>query len=259
MSGAPADPAPAPDRATAESADAGDARVAEPSGGVAARDLRRRPIPWTRVAVQMAAIVFSVLLALVLDDWRQSRDEQRLVESVELALLVELEGNQRLLEARLPAHEAMLDTLGVGLARQISGGESDAAGGFRPPSLDELGFDGLEVDASFGTSAWEAARATEAVTRMPLDQLFLLAGAYTIQADLQRAADRLRDKYDTYLLAVLDGERPTFAVVSFTSALSDLIAAERLLCERYRMLAPRLSGAEPGPAGRCGSGAVEIR
>jgi hypothetical protein len=210
----------------------------------------------------MVAIVFSVLLALVLDDWRQSRDERQLVEAVGLSLLVELEGNQRLLEDRLPLHEALLDSLGVRVAQRISGSTAARPGqtGFGVPTLDELGFDeGLRIETSFSTSAWEAARATEAITRLPLDQLFLLAGAYTTQEDLRRSAERLRDRYEGYLLAAVEGERAAFAVVSFTSALSELIAAERLLCDRYIMLAPRLSGGAGEPDGRCGSGSVEIR
>jgi hypothetical protein len=65
----------------------------------------------------MVAIIFSVLLALVLDDWRQDRDAREVVTSVMLSLRVELERNQRVLEASLPHHEVMLDTFRVRLAR----------------------------------------------------------------------------------------------------------------------------------------------
>lgn len=219
-------------------------------------------IPWVRLGVEMSAIIFSVLLALVLDDWRQNRDARDVVDAVMLSLRVELERNQRVLEASLPYHEAMLDTFRVRLAEleERASATTARAQSLDLQPLDRLGFQQrLGIGASLATGAWEAARASGAMTRVGIDELFLLSAAYATQGQVDRALLRLADDYDRYVEAVVNRERSLAALIGFTSALSDVVEREVELCTTYRTLARRLTGTEPDPARRCGSGNVTIR
>ena len=207
-------------------------------------------------------IVFSVLLALVLEDWRQNRQEGEVLESVMLSLRAELERNQRVLEAMLPYHEAMRDTFQVRVTAvgTQAGVASERALAVELEPLERLGFqERLGTEASLANGAWEAARASGALSRIGTDELFLLSGAYTTQERLDRALQRLLDKHDRYAVAVVEREASAAALIDFTSGLTEVTSREQELCASYRTLVRRLTGVELQASPRCGSGNVTIR
>ncbi len=208
-------------------------------------------IPWRRLLLETVVIIFSVLLALVLDDWRTSRDERQLVKSVSYSLLVELERNQRLLEALLPYHEGMQERL----VAYLEG--PPASGGM--PSLEALGFEAeLGTAPAFSRGAWETAVASESLTHMSVERVFVLSTAYTMQEDTTRALARLATHQDAYLVAQLEGERPASAARGYLLALDGALTSERNLCDQYRIVSRHLTAREPSAANRCGSGAVTV-
>lgn len=217
--------------------------------------MARRGRRWGTTAIEVLTIVFGVLLALVLDDWRQGRDQRRVTESVLISLLVELERNQLVLESRLPVHEAMLDTLRMQADQSLP----RTGQAVRVRSLRELGFpEGLGLDMSLATGAWEATKASGTIGLVDPGLLFSISAAYTTQAEVTAEGVRLRDKYDGYLLAKVEGVRPVFALIGFTGALSEIVIGEQALCEQYRTLAQRLAARPQLEGGRCGSGNVLI-
>ncbi len=245
-------PAPAPP-AGGRSAPAEAPRAPSPPAAETPDRLAR--IPWGRLTLETVVIIFSVLLALLLDDWRTSRDERRLVKSVSFSLLVELERNQRLLEALLPYHEAIQQRLAAHLEEPVD----PAAGAADLPSLEALGFDPeLGAAPTFQRGAWETAVASESLTHMSVDRVFVLSSAYTLQEDTRSALARLAGHQDAYLVAQLEGYRPSSAARGYLMALETVLASERNLCDQYRVLSRHLTGREPDPAKRCGSGAVTV-
>ena len=216
-------------------------------------------IDWKKLTLEMAAIVFSVLFALLLDDMRENRNERELTNSVLVSLRVELERNQDLLESRLPHHEGVRDSLSARL-RAASGGDVRALGAVsRLPTLEEMGFPlGLAPDAAFSRSGWEVGLASEGITRISTDQLFLFATAYATQLDLRRLSDRLLSAHDLYRMALVEGDRTGYALLNLTTALSALVEAEAGLCDTYRILARQLYGDGASEEGRCGSGNIRV-
>lgn len=221
----------------------------------------RTPLPWARFAVEMFVIVFSVLLALVLEDWRQDREERKVVAAVTASLRAELERNQRVLEAMLPLHETMLDTFRTRIAALSPGGAArDPSPAVTLDPLDRLGFpEALGSDATLATGAWEAARSSGALPRIGTDELFVLSAAYAAQERVDRALQRLTDRTETYVLAAIDGRESERALITLDRALREAVAREVRLCETYRTLVHRLTEVEPPPEPRCGSGTVTIR
>lgn len=218
--------------------------------------------PWAKLGLEMLAIVFSVLLALFLDDWRESRAERQVAEAMELSLRVELERNQRLLEGRLSVHEALSGALEEEVVHRIGEDEdlTRLADVGTIPSPAELGLtEGLGVEISFATSAWEAARVSVGFQHIPLDRLFLLSAAYTGQNDLGRLSNRVVDAYDRYVRAVIEEESTGYALLSMESAVAALVSGEVELCTIYRNLAGQLNDETPADIGRCGSGHITIR
>jgi hypothetical protein len=217
-------------------------------------------IPWLRLTAETVAIVFGVLLALVLDDWRQERQEREILTSVTLSLRAELERNQRALEANLPYHESMLDSLDARLAPSERGRRTLWVQAAQLPILRQLGFEeGVRTEVSLATGAWEAARASGALTRIGIDELFLLSAAYTAMADLDRALERLAERHDRYTVAIHEPVRSAAPLVDLVSGLRAVVVREVELCDTYRTLARRLTGAGEVAEGRCGSGSVIIR
>lgn len=223
--------------------------------------MNKPSIPWAKLAVEMFVIVFSVLLALILDSWRQDRAQRFVSESLTLSLLSELEANQRTLEARLPYHEAMLDTFRARVDRTLERVKDprSLSSTLRTPSLAELGFpDGIKT-YPLTRNAWATTRASTAISQMEPGLVFVLSTAYTTQEEVGSTAERLREKLDGYVLAAIEGERPAFALVDFTSTLSDLVQWEQALCNSYQLLGRKLTGRNVNNENRCGSGNITIR
>ena len=226
--------------------------------------MNKLPIHWAKLSLEMFVIVFSVLLALFLDDRRQNQNKRQLMESVTSSLRLELELNQRILEFRLPYHEARLDTFNAlvdGMMEQL---EEDNPGPLPPtfqiPSLKELNFnESVGIFEPFSIAAWETALASAAASRMEPGLVYVLSTAYTSQERVNSITQRLREKQDTYISAWVEGERPASALITFTSTLTDLVLWEQRLCGNYQRLARRANWGEGSGDSRCGSGNLNIR
>lgn len=217
---------------------------------------RRPRVPWLRMGAELLAIVFGVLLALVLDDWRQTQDDNEVRDAIVVSLRAELERNQRVLEERLPYHEAMVDTF----RNRMAVLREDPSGPVRLPALARMGFEyGVGAGTWLASGAWEAARASGVLPGVGVDQLFLLSSVYTNQTRAEEALARLKGTHQAYVLASLDQEDAPRALIAITVGLEDLVESELALCGQYHTLARRLADRVPESLGRCGSGHVAIR
>ena len=225
-----------------------------------ADDARSRLGSYVRLGLDVLVIVFSVLLALVLDDWRQHRDRRDIAETVTFSLLVELETNQRLLELRLPYHEARVEEIrGLGFPFVSKEKMAERADPERLPSLQELGFDqGPMISPNASKSGWDTALASDAVTNMGIDLTFVLSSTYSTQNELVVVAQRFRDRTYEYELAYLEGDHRVFAARNLLATLEELTRVESDLCGWYRTLGRKLTG-QPETNARCGSGHITIQ
>ena len=140
-----------------------------------------------RVLVESTLIVFSVLFALVLNEWRQSRAERAGVEQAAAAIRAELQENRELVQEALQYHTRLADSF---TASMQSGAETPD-----PTVMDH----GLLHPGRVLQTAWRSAQSTGAASAMDYETVLKLSRVYAVQEEyeglsramLQAAYDRL--------------------------------------------------------------------
>jgi hypothetical protein len=118
---------------------------------------------------ESALIVFSVLLALLLNEWRDARRQGALSETARAAIVAELERNRDIAERARQNHLKINKTLTDLAAR----GEKVTV---------EVASSGLFNPANLVDTAWTSAQQTGAVDRWSFDSVLLVASVYERQA-----------------------------------------------------------------------------
>jgi len=119
-------------------------------------------------------VVFAVLVALAVDEWRENREIDEQVARAEAAVDAELRANQAELSGGATSVQAMYDSVSSMVARMRAGGvvREAALGGNLP---------------EFSDAAWETARVTGAVAHMPYERVLRTARVYETQALARQA------------------------------------------------------------------------
>lgn len=133
----------------------------------------KRP-PWlTQILLDSAMIVFSILLALWMNDWEQDREKERLAGLSLLNFLKEVQRNESWLEDVAPFH--------LGMATAMK--QQAEAGAIRTPEdlFNMVGLEGVRPPDLLDT-AWQTAIATGALTHMDYETVSALSLTYTQQA-----------------------------------------------------------------------------
>lgn len=121
----------------------------------------------TRILVEIVSVVFAVLVALGVDEWRQARQDRERAEAARTAVLAELRSNRDELERSAPSIDSLLARL-PGVRDGVRRGE--------PETLQ------VRVDLpDFSDAAWETAQMTQATAHMELPWLIRVARAYQAQ------------------------------------------------------------------------------
>lgn len=191
-----------------------------------ARDGWRSWLP--RVVAESVLIVFSVLLALAVDQWREDRELARQVRDARQAFANEIRGNRDLLTSerfhghhkRMWAHFRLL---------------SEAADAKDEPRLAEL--DKITT-AEFGNgvwptplrdAVWRSLSQSELVRHMQPAEVFALADVYREQEALDRWHNRM---FDIWSQPSADIDKPEFqrsTIHATRSYLADVVASEERL------------------------------
>jgi hypothetical protein len=138
-----------------------------------------------RALFESALIVFSVLLALALDEWRDTRALRSRAETAVAAIAAELQANRSAVEKAKANHEFMTKTL-----RELeTRGEK--------PTL-ELASKGVFNPAGVLDTAWTSAQQMEVIETIPYDLVLTLSRTYRRQdgyntLGMQIAADMYMD------------------------------------------------------------------
>ncbi|HEX2094784.1 MAG TPA: hypothetical protein VHG28_20435 [Longimicrobiaceae bacterium] len=185
------------------------------------------------LALEAASVVFAVLLALAVDEWRENRSRRELAERARIAILQEVRANRAELTETRRDHVALMARLGT-RTRQ-PGSDSSVA---------------LEVNFSISlltSAAWQTAQVTQAVHLLDYDWTSRVARLYELQAlyneTQRRLADRITDLGD---LAGSDPQ-PQRIIELVRTPLQVVIRLEDALIGEYSAL---LRGG--GSAGRAG-------
>jgi hypothetical protein len=139
-------------------------------GGVT-QSLRAR-LP--EILIQTFFVLVAVLLALVVDEWREDRELDRLAAEARAAILSELTRNRD----ELASGEEQLEAVVANVQAVIDGGDEPAVG------------ESLSVQlnlALLSTAAWQAAQSSEALRRLDYDWVIETAQLYELQDMYVRA------------------------------------------------------------------------
>lgn len=171
--------------------------------------MQKRVPSWLpRVLVESALIVFSVLFALVLNEWRQSRAEQAGLEQAAAAIRAELQENRELVQEALQYHTRLADSFTASV-------QSGAAA----PDLTVIDR-GLLHPGRVLRTAWGSAQSTGATSRMDYATILKLSTAYALQEEyeelsramqqtaydqlLQEGFDSMMEKYPRFIMLQRD-------------------------------------------------------
>lgn len=141
----------------------------------------RSPEWLPRVLFESALIVFSVLLALALDEWRQDRARAERTSTALAAVRAEIIENRRAVEAAHAFHRAVHDTLSAYAERDEL-----------PPYRIYAGR-GMFNPARVLSTAWESARESGANNDLPYDLVLTLGRTHAWQARYTGLGDRIVD------------------------------------------------------------------
>jgi hypothetical protein len=181
---------------------------------------RRIPVWLPRLLAESALIVFSVLLALAVDEWRDGRSRAAAARVALDAIVSELDSNRRSADQAMRFHRTMKATLdGFAARREL------------PPH--EVAYSGMIQPARVVATAWTSARDTGAINELPYSLVLQLSRVYERQASYdalteQIAADIYIDGRRRGMEAVL---REGFA--GFIGLTHDFANREEMLIRQY--------------------------
>jgi hypothetical protein len=180
-------------------------------------------LPWIGKAVfESALIVFSVLIAMAVDDWRDTSARRQRLDVARANLVSELEFNRDLLNADdyLPHHVRLHD---VYEGMEVSG-KTDRA---------DAMFQGGVHAAPLRDAAWRSFVGSDVAGDLPFAQRVLLEGVYGEQAGLR---DTHRLLIESVASPRADREAPAFVrdfIRTIDLYLTDIVYAERRLLAKY--------------------------
>ena len=182
-----------------------------------------------RILLESALIVFSIMLALTLDSWRESRRETARLAELRAAFAEEIRGNLALLESDrfLPRHRELwrrFQTLG----RIEAPTDEDLAAVWTGEFSNGI------WPTPFRSAVWRTLSDSELAARLPFDELFMLADIYREQENVDGWHARM---FTIWAESRSDRRDPEFVrddIQRTRTYLADVVAGEERLLEAYR-------------------------
>jgi hypothetical protein len=172
------------------------------------------------VLVESALIVFSVLVALAVDEWRATRATEARAREAVAAITAELEANRKAAERARDFHRGIHAALNALVAKkELPGPDIYMAGMFNPARLVE--------------TAWTAARDADAIAAMPYPLVLKLSRVYEWQAQYKNLGSQIVT--DLYADLRRRGVEPVLrdGFAGFAILAADFINREEDMLARY--------------------------
>jgi len=139
------------------------------------RSLQHGPFNWLTFLLEMVMIVFSILLALNLESWREGRKEREQARSALQNISSEIRQNRKAVSAAIPLHHQFTDHLQETIAKLDKQNESGAGKGkgigidfeLRPPHLYQ--------------AAWQTVLSTQVLKKTDYQTILAIAELYEMQ------------------------------------------------------------------------------
>jgi len=178
----------------------------------------KSPLP--KLITECLLIVFSVLLALGIDEWREGRQTEHRIEQALGSFAREIERNRHTVQKVSPYHVRLRQRLlEIAQTPQPNLSDLQRMEGFQ-------GFRGIELE----TSSWSTATATGALADMDYETASLLSRIYTMQGDF---AARQKSIFEVLQPAALTEETLPITVQVLAGYLQDVIIGEKGLLAAY--------------------------
>ncbi|HQU74378.1 MAG TPA: hypothetical protein PKV71_16005 [Calditrichia bacterium] len=139
---------------------------------------RFKNLPFSKILVEIFSVVFAVLLALWVNEWRSVLEHRDLAGTALEHLLAEVRHNQAEINESLEGHRKMLDTLNFYIRGLENADES------RINVLSDR-FTYSYSHSVLNNTAWQTASITQAVRYMPYAQTEALSSIYELQSIYQ--------------------------------------------------------------------------
>jgi hypothetical protein len=170
----------------------------------------------SKALFESALIVFSILLALAINGWKEDRDNQRLASQALANFEREIQDNSGKIATRIPYHSRLSESF----KKSRSMSEVPGWQGIKPPILQD--------------TAWQTALATNALSQIRYDTVSALSRVYTYQKSVDKAADNV--------VASLTTQGLSGATIA---QMNDLLIAEVELRDAYARALKRIHSRRP--------------
>ena len=177
-----------------------------------------KKIPFTHLLVEMFSVVFAVLLALGVNEWRTNQNNEDLGLAAFEKVVKEVEGNKSKISGILKNHKNTLSEIDTVISK-IKRKSSD------------ITFGQILFEAPAGT-AWEAAKLTSAVNYLDYSHVEKMTAVYSTQKVYSDVADKVFQE----LVFFVPDEDHEILVKQFAKQkvyLYNLILIEEQLIEEY--------------------------
>jgi hypothetical protein len=139
------------------------------------RSLKHGPFDWLTLFLEMAMIIFSILLALNLESWREGRKEREQARVALRNIASEIRQNRKAVSTAIPMHHQFTGHLQETIAKldalEVSGVKKEKGIGIdfelRPPHLYQ--------------TAWQTVLSTQALKRTDYQTILAIAELYEMQ------------------------------------------------------------------------------
>ena len=142
-----------------------------------------------RYTLEATLIVFSVLLALFLDNVINDRREARIIDELVSHIADEMNSNLTIVNEWLPYHRAVIDELDRYLASDELQQSLLMADGINYGRLMERGL----IQDFYSISSWQLAQQTEVTSRIEFDVMYAISRAYLSQQSVNLTLQRFSD------------------------------------------------------------------
>ncbi|MBD3166788.1 hypothetical protein GF324_09330 [bacterium] len=183
--------------------------------------------------IEILSIFLSILAAFWLTNWQEQRKEQSQVHLAMEQCIQEIRENHRSLEAGIPRHKALRDSLQAYFGKPIDGfalqliGRVIPEGGFGPPTLVEM--------------AWKTAQTTGVLQHMDWEQASDLARVYNIQeSTLRPALEYLREI--SMSRASFEASLAESQIMTISVNLTEVVGTEEYLLHEYEQFLAKYDG-----------------
>lgn len=171
--------------------------------------------PIRKILIESALIVFSILLALAVNEWADSRKQAALAERAVHAIREEITGNaQRIRDVRA-YHQALMNESKRADSLHVVHSYAD----FRRAAPSWSGFRNPELDAT----AWQSAITLGVVQNIGFDTVRALSRLYLMQTKLDQYAETSLPTFDFSDAAMPNNVRRVWVFVQTMATLEDTL------------------------------------